>query len=209
MTSFFTHRGTHVEMKAHPQWGMTCYMDGEIQSCEFDEAVYHEGLVHPILHCIQPKRVLIVGGGEGATAREVLRSPNVQWVDMIEWDRDVLALFQLHYRQWAKGAWEDTRLHLCAEDILEVLRDPPIEPYDVILVDLFDPTSETLSTYHHILTTLTTWLTPRGGLVAYAGMKGTLSVSMDQPTGWSQYEVEVPSFGGSCCFLWYSSRIIV
>jgi hypothetical protein len=120
LDSIITHRKTHVEMIHRPDWGVACYMDGDIQSCELDEALYHESLVHPVMSSVvRPKRVMIVGGGEGATAREVLKWPSVEHVDMYEWDEDVVRLFQMKYPQWAKGAWDDPRLHLHFEDIFE------------------------------------------------------------------------------------------
>ncbi len=86
-----TDRGTVLEMIRRPQWGMACYMNGEIQSCEVDEKVYHQAFVDPIMAYVsQPKRVMIIGGGEGAMAREVLKWPSVEHVDMYEWDREVV-----------------------------------------------------------------------------------------------------------------------
>ena len=93
--SIHTKRDTHVEMVERPNWGVACYMNNAIQSCELDEAIYHEALVHPAMACVyQPKRVMIIGGGEGATAREVLKWPTVEQVDMYEWDQEVVQLFQ-------------------------------------------------------------------------------------------------------------------
>ena len=98
--SIITHRGTKLEMIERPNWGIACYMDNTIQSAEIDEKIYHEALVHPIMSN-DVKKVLIIGGGEGATAREVLKWP-VEEVDMIEWDKDVVELFRTKYPQWAK-----------------------------------------------------------------------------------------------------------
>ena len=208
LNSIRTHRGTLVEMAEHPKWGVTCYMDGEIQSCESDEAIYHASLVHPAMESVEtPRRVLIVGGGEGATAREVLKWP-VTRVDMVEWDRDVLRLFKKTYRQWAKGAWEDPRLHLRTEDIMDVIDVEPTEPYDVILIDLFDPTEETREQWKEIFIRLSEWLAPGGSLMAYAGMKGALSLPTWELCEWvegviTRYDVTIPSFEGVCEFIGY------
>ena len=116
-----TQRGTLVEMKQTAVYGMACYMDGQLQSTEADEKAYHEGLVGMALLSVtstasHPLNVLILGGGEGATAREVLRSRAVHHVDMVDWDEEVVRLFQKSYPQWAQGAWSDPRLHLHFED---------------------------------------------------------------------------------------------
>ena len=135
-----THRGTHVEMFQGP-YGIACYMDGLIQSSEADEGIYHRALVQPILKT-HPKRVMIIGGGEGATAREVLKGSAVETVDMYEWDKDVVQMFQTSYPQWANGAWADPRLTIYPENIMEAITSPPDRPYDAIIVDLFDPSEE-------------------------------------------------------------------
>ena len=113
-----TKRGTDVEFIRRPKWGLACYMDNSIQSCEIDEELYHESLVHPAMaSCNTHKRVMIIGGGEGATAREVLKWSDVEHVDMFEWDEEVVQIFKTKYTQWAKGAWNDTRLKLHFVDI--------------------------------------------------------------------------------------------
>jgi spermidine synthase len=68
---------------------------------------------------------MIIGGGEGATAREVLKWPDVEQVDMYEWDKDVVSLFSTKYPQWAKGAWENPKLSIHYEDIFETIRCYP------------------------------------------------------------------------------------
>jgi len=180
--SIETHRGTHVEMINHPQWGKTCYMDGDIQSSEIDEVIYHESLVHPVMCSVKsPKRVMIMGGGEGATAREILKWDSVEQVDMYEWDEDVIALFRDHYPQWAKGAWNDSRLHIHTDDIFQVIQTPPSveNRYDVIIIDLFEPSSENKPSWELLFNHLTQWLQSNGSVVMYSGVR-TLP-GRDQP----------------------------
>ena len=83
------------------------------------------------------KSVLIIGGGEGATAREVLKWP-VTKVDMYDWDKDIINLFKKKYPQWAKGAWNDKRLSIFHDNIFERIVKPPQTTYDTIIIDLFD-----------------------------------------------------------------------
>jgi spermidine synthase len=210
--SIRTHRGTLVDMIHRPEWGMACYMDNAIQSCEVDEALYHEALVHPAMSSTT-KRVLIVGGGEGATAREVLKWQNVEHVDMYEWDQDVIQLFQQKYPQWAKGAWKDPRLHMHVEDIFQVIQSPPKEPYDAIIVDLFDPSEENKESWAILLSSIKNWLHPRGSIVYYAGIRSILMKEQPYQMLLRMIELEeayrriipyhvcIPSFSGEAVFI--------
>ena len=216
--SIVTSRGTKVEMVQRPKWGLACYMDNAIQSCELDESLYHESLVHPVMSSVNlPKRVMIIGGGEGATAREVLKWPSVECVDMYEWDRDVVRLFQSTYPQWAKGAWNDSRLHLHFDDIFQIIEQTPSETYDVIIIDLFDPEESNRDSWKHLLKYITNWAKPTGSIAIYAGMRTriqseqpyqmltTLFESSETPVLFyrivTPYRVFIPSFLGEATFL--------
>ena len=126
-----------------PVYGKVLFLDKELQSSESDEVIYHEHLIHPVMnatHSVKEKRVLIVGGGEAATAREVLRWPvaHVDWVDI---DGDLVNLCRRHLA-WADDAvYNDPRLHFYAEDIRQFLADRA-DKYDVIVLDLPDPDSD-------------------------------------------------------------------
>lgn len=121
-----------------PSQGVCVVLDGDIQSCAADEAIYHEALVHPamLLHG-DPRRVLIMGGGEGATAREVLRHPGVEQVVMVDLDGEFVALCREHLADWNAGVFEDPRLDLRHEDINDYLGGSPA-PFDVVIGDLVD-----------------------------------------------------------------------
>ena len=217
--SMNTKRGTHVEMVERPNWGITCYMDNAIQSCELDESIYHEALVHPVMASFfARKRVMVVGGGEGAVIREVLKWPEVENVDMYEWDKDIVQLFRTRYPQWANGAWSDPRLTLHYDDIFEAIRTPPSERYDVVIIDLFDPSEDTYDSWAILLRNLSNWVTPTGTVAMYAGIRTVLSE--EQPhhvltrilmepaeNGVLQYReiipyhLYIPSFEGDSMFL--------
>jgi|LauGreDrversion4_2_1035121.scaffolds.fasta_scaffold14228_3 predicted membrane-bound spermidine synthase len=217
-----TERGTVLEMVDRPRWGLACYMNGEIQSAVVDERVYHEALVHPAMVHTHPRRVLILGGGEGATAREVLKWQSVQHVDMYEWDREVVDIFR-QYPQWSQGAWEDPRLHVHYEDAFDVIRPGVFpEPYDVIIIDLFEPDGRLWSLFSRLASDA---LTPAGTIVMYAGIRHPGDplhpaehwlepdrIVADQEQGLSingvlarrdvySYKVHVPSFFGEAMFL--------
>jgi predicted membrane-bound spermidine synthase len=227
-----TNRGTYVEMVERPNWGTACYMDNAIQSCEVDEKFYHEALVHPVMQSVQMKnkKVMIIGGGEGATAREVLKWPDVEQVDMYEWDKDVVELFKRFYPQWAKGAWNDKRLTIYHDDIFEVIIKP-VKKYDIIIIDLFDPSVETTVQWYILLKSISNWITPEGSIVMYSGMRNILvkqqpyHILYDIITGHSEdingslvntllkdrelipYRVFIPSFSGESTFLLIKNKV--
>lgn len=216
-----THRGTLVEMVERPEWGMTCYMDRIIQSCEQDESLYHESLVHPVMASTGcRKRVMIIGGGEGATAREVLKWPDVEQVDMYEWDKDVVSLFSTKYPQWAKGAWENPKLSIHYEDIFEIIRCYPSKRYDIIIVDLFDPSEDNMASWVTLFQHLPYWMNENGAMVCYAGIRSITMVPQPYQrlfhiihSNWNSsdnemipYHVFIPSFLGESTFILLKSR---
>jgi len=118
--------------------GVCVALDGDIQSCAADEALYHEALVHPalLLHP-RPKSVLIMGGGEGATSREVLRHSGVERVVMVDIDREFVELCGAHIPEWSAGAYDDPRHELRFEDINAFLAQSDAR-FDVVIGDLVD-----------------------------------------------------------------------
>ena len=123
-------------------YGTALVLDGKWQSCTGDEFLYHEPLVHPamLLHG-SPKSVLILGGGEGATAREVLRWNTVERACMIDIDGEVVQACREHLAEMHQGAFDDPRLEVVIDDALHFL-DQTKESWDVIISDLSDPIEE-------------------------------------------------------------------
>jgi spermidine synthase len=123
-------------------YGKALVLDGKWQSCTGDEFLYHEPLVHPgMLHHGEPRNVLILGGGEGATAREVLRWKTVEKAVMIDIDREVVEACRTHLPEMHQNAFADPRLEVVIDDALEVL-DRTSQDWDVIISDLSDPIEE-------------------------------------------------------------------
>ncbi|KAG1681637.1 hypothetical protein FOA52_014146 [Chlamydomonas sp. UWO 241] len=113
-------------------------LDGKMQSTESDEEVYHELLVHPtLLQHPNPKSVFIMGGGEGATAREVLRHTSVEQVVMVDIDK-VVTDFCCEHLTRNTAAFNDPRLKLINDDARTQLEQWP-GTFDVIIGDLADP----------------------------------------------------------------------
>jgi spermidine synthase len=121
--------------------GWCLLLDGKIQSSELDDKLYHELLVHPaLLAHPRPRRVLILGGGEGATLREVLRHPTVEEAVMVDLDGDVVSLCREHLPFYSDGAYDDPRAEVVIDDAWRYLRERAGKRrFDVIIGDLTDP----------------------------------------------------------------------
>lgn len=115
-------------------------LDGLIMATEKDEFIYHEMITH-VPMAVNPniKRVLIIGGGDGGTAREILRYPSIEKVDMVEIDERVVRLCQKYLPVTACKLDNDERLNMYFEDGLEFVRRAEDGAYDLILVDSTDP----------------------------------------------------------------------
>ncbi|AFZ43089.1 spermidine synthase [Halothece sp. PCC 7418] len=123
-------------------YGKGLVLDGKWQSSTVDEYLYHEALVHPAMIAQgNPKKVLVLGGGEGATIREVLRWKTVEKVKMVDIDGEVVAACKQHLPEMHAGAFDDPRTELVIGDALAVL-DNSEEEWDVVISDLSDPIEE-------------------------------------------------------------------
>ncbi|MEM9906791.1 MAG: spermidine synthase [Cyanobacteria bacterium P01_D01_bin.44] len=120
-------------------YGKALILDGKWQSCTGDEFLYHEALVHPamVLHGA-PRRVLVLGGAEGATLREVLRWRTVERVVMVDIDGEVVQACQQYLPEMHCHAFEDPRVELIIDDALKYL-DRTGDTWDVVISDLTDP----------------------------------------------------------------------
>lgn len=128
-----------VEVIDTEQYGCVLVLDGIFQTSESDEHFYHEMLVHPaMVTAPSVRRVLVVGGGDGGTAREVLRHAAVEQLVMVEIDRVVVEASKEHLASF-EVPWDDPRLDLRFADGVAFVRDAEIEPFDVILLDGSDP----------------------------------------------------------------------
>lgn len=115
-------------------------LDGLMMVTEKDEFVYHDMICHPAF-AVNPdiKKVLIIGGGDGGTAREVSRYKSVERIDMVEIDERVVRLCQQYLPITASCLDKDKRIKLYFEDGLKFVLNAPEGEYDLILVDSTDP----------------------------------------------------------------------
>lgn len=128
-----------------PIFGKMLILDGDTQSAEYDERIYHESLVHPAMAAAADRSdVLILGGGEGATLREVLRHPGVHRATMVDIDGEVVELCKQHLPEWSAGAFEDPRARVIIGDALAFLAEDA-DRYGVIVSDLTEPLEDSPS----------------------------------------------------------------
>ncbi len=126
-------------------FGKMLIIDGDTQSSQADERIYHETLVHPALAAASDRSdVLVLGGGEGATLREVLRCPDVRTCTMVDIDGQVVELSKLYLPEWGAGAWNDPRARVIIGDALKFLREEEAQ-FGVIISDLTEPLEDSPS----------------------------------------------------------------
>ncbi len=128
-----------VEVFDTVAYGRALAIDGVFMTSERDEFHYHELLSHPaLLTASDPKRVLVIGGGDGGTVREVLRHPGVEQCVMIEIDELVVTACKEHMPMIGT-AWDDPRLDVRFADGIDYVKNSDEEAFDVILLDGTDP----------------------------------------------------------------------
>lgn len=157
-----------VDLLETPLWGKMLFLDGCLQSSTMDEVIYHNALVHPLLFSLKRReRILILGGGEGATAREVLRWP-VQTAVMVDYDRELVEHMHLHGIQWHKGAFHDSRLRISFSCAWEYMKRG--YHFDGVIIDLTDPDYKK-EKWRELLSLVTSSVKDvKGGFVINAGL---------------------------------------
>ena len=126
-----------VEVYETDTWGNLMTIDGMVMLSERDEFVYHEMLSHVAMFTHpNPRRVLIIGGGDGGTAREVMKHLSVEQVDMVEIDKTVVDASREFLRD--VGDFDNPKLNVLYEDGIAFIKNVT-DPYDVIIIDGSDP----------------------------------------------------------------------
>ena len=122
------------------RFGRALFLDRILQVAEMDEFIYHEMLVHvPLASLKSARRVLIIGGGDGGTLREVTRWPDVEAIHLVELDEAVVRVCRRWLPQVGGDAWDDPRLQIVYADGFAFLQEAQPGQYDAILVDCSDP----------------------------------------------------------------------
>jgi spermidine synthase len=131
-----------MEILETHSYGKCLVLDGRIQSSQADEFIYHEALVHPgLLAHPRPQRGMVIGGGEGATVREILRHKTITDCLMVDIDGEVVEECKKHLPEMHQGAFEDKRTRLLHEDARAYL-EKTSERFDLIVIDLVEPLEE-------------------------------------------------------------------
>lgn len=129
----------HLVIFDNATWGRVLMLDGVCQLTTSDEFVYHEMMAHvPLMALKAPKRVLVVGGGDGGVMREVLKHPSIEKATLCEIDRSVVDLSLEYYPEIAGGCFDDPRCELIIADGLAYVADTK-EKFDAIIVDSSEP----------------------------------------------------------------------
>ncbi|MDR0805172.1 MAG: polyamine aminopropyltransferase [Enterobacteriaceae bacterium] len=119
--------------------GRVMALDGVVQTTERDEFIYHEMMAHvPIFAHGKAKRILIIGGGDGAMLREICRHKDVEHITMVEIDADVITFCRQYLPNHNAGAFDDPRFNLVIEDGVNFVNQTEMK-FDVIISDCTDP----------------------------------------------------------------------
>lgn len=130
-----------IDFFTSDEYGRFFTLDGMVMITEKDEFIYHEMIAHvPMCTNLNIKRVLVIGGGDGGTVRELTRYNSIEKIDMVEIDERVVRLSQ-KYLPFTSDRLEDERVTLIFDDGLKFVEECESEAYDLILVDSTDPIS--------------------------------------------------------------------
>ncbi len=189
------------------------YINGALQFDSLDEYRYHESLVHPAMQMAPAhENILILGGGDGLTAREVLKYNDVKHITLVDLDPAVTQLFKNNTQlaKLNKGSLNDERLTIINQDAWKYLEHSK-QLFDVVIIDLPDPSNLSLSRLYSITfyTLLQQHLSHAGVIVtqassplysreAFWSINETLKASGSASKGaWNTlpYHTYIPSFG--------------
>ncbi len=124
--------------------GFQLFLNGNLQFSSTDEYRYHEALVHPAMMLANesPRRVLVLGGGDGLALREILKYPSVEWVTLVDLDPDMTNLSRRFppLAELNKHSFNDRRVHVINEDAM-IWLEKQTESFDAAIVDFPDPNS--------------------------------------------------------------------
>lgn len=194
-------------------FGRCLILDGEMQSAESDEFIYHELLVHPPLFIHpNPREILIMGGGEGATLREVLKHKTVKKVVMVDIDNKVIEFSKKYLKKWHQGAFSHPKTEIVIADAKKYVEKTK-NKFDCIISDLPSPIKEgpayllyTVEFYR----VLKRKLKPQGIFVTQAGSGNLLQIELHRrlyatlkkvfPNVYPYYQF-IPSFDVPWAFL--------
>jgi len=159
-----------VEVHDTQSFGKLFRLDGHFMTSERDEFFYHENLVHvAAMAHPAPVSALIVGGGDGGSAEELLKYPTMKAVTLVEIDLAVVDIARKYFGEIHRGAFNDPRLKLNVEDGLAFVA-ATTETYDLIVLDLTDPGGPSESLYDaNFYRACAARLNPTGAMTLHVG----------------------------------------
>ena len=208
----FTSPFQTVEVHDTVPFGKLFRLDGCFMTSEKDEFFYHENLVHvaAVAHP-QPERALIVGGGDGGSAEEILKHPSIKSVTLAEIDLAVVDISRKYLQAVHRGALDDPRLALRIEDGFAFVRNST-DTFDLIVLDLTDPGGPSKPLYTpEFYRACAARLSPMGALTLHIAspvahperIRATLAALRSAFAIVCPYLTSVPLYGGlwmmACC----------
>lgn len=205
----------HLLIFHNAKFGRVMALDGVVQTTERDEFYYHEMLAHvPLFAHGRPRRVLIIGGGDGGLLREVVKHRTVEHVTQVEIDAAVVEMAKTWFPNHSRGAFDDPRFHLVIADGAEFVRTTE-DAWDVIMIDSTDPIGpgEVLFT-KDFYRQCARILAPGGVLVTQNGVPfmqldevhKTSRAFRDLFADWHFYGVAVPTYIGGMMALGWATQ---
>ena len=201
-----------VEVHDTAAFGKLFRLDGHFMTSERDEFFYHEMLVHmAALPHPSPERALIVGGGDGGSAEELLKHPSIKSVTLAEIDLAVVDISRKYLQSVHKGSLEDPRVTVKITDGFEYVRTSS-ESFDLIVLDLTDPGGPSTTLYTpEFYRACAARLSPVGAMTLHVAspiahpdrIRGALAALRSAFPLVTPYLSSVPLYGGmwmmACC----------
>jgi spermidine synthase len=193
--------------------GFQLFLNGHMQFSSADEYRYHEALVHPALTLSgAPRRVLVLGGGDGLGLREILKHESVETVTLVDIDREMTELAKRYIRlaELNQHSFDDPRVHVVNDDAMIWLEESD-QQFDAVIVDFPDPSTYSLGKLYttRFYRLLKNRLTDNAAVAVqatsplFARRSYWCIVRTLEAAGFHvrPYHVAVPSFGGEWGFV--------
>ncbi|MEM1380140.1 MAG: polyamine aminopropyltransferase [Pseudomonadota bacterium] len=204
----------HIVVFENEIFGRLFALNGFIQLSTADEFIYHEMVTHvPLFAHGDPKRVLVIGGGDGGAIREILRHRNVEHVNLVEIEADVVDFAKKWFPSVCQDAFDDQRLTVTITDGAKFVQETD-ERYDVVIVDSTDPVGpgEVLFT-EEFYAGCKRVMNPGGVMVTQCGLPflqpaELKKASDNQKTAFANvsfYAITVPAYSGGVMTLGFAS----
>jgi spermidine synthase len=207
-------RSAYQDVEVHDSvpFGKLFRLDGHFMTSERDEFFYHENMIHvPGLAHPGPERALIVGGGDGGSAEELLKYPSMRSVTIAEIDKTVIDISREHLQAVHRGALDDPRVTIRIGDGFRFVMDTR-DAFDLIVLDLTDPGGPSTALYTpEFYAACAARLGPHGAMAMHVGspvahperVRETLAELRRSFAVVTPYLTAVPLYGGTwmmaCC----------